>query len=80
MPQLHFYVPESTADRIRQRARAAGVSVSQFIAELVRQEVDRGWPEGFFEEVIGGWQGEPLERPPQGEFEAREAMRPALAR
>lgn len=26
----------------------------------------RGWMPGFFEEVIGGWVGEPLERPEQG--------------
>ncbi len=27
-----------------------------------------GWPAGFFEEVIGGWVGEPLERPDQGKW------------
>lgn len=26
-----------------------------------------GWMPGFFEEVIGAWVGEPLERPEQGE-------------
>ena len=31
---------------------------------------DEKWPEGFFEEVVGGWKGEPLERPDQGWFEA----------
>jgi hypothetical protein len=34
----------------------------------------RGWLPGFFEEVIGGWVGEPLERPEQGEFEIREQL------
>lgn len=29
------------------------------------------WPAGFFEEIIGGWQGQPLERPAQGEYEQR---------
>jgi len=29
---------------------------------------------GFFEEVIGGWAGEPLERAEQGEFETRETL------
>ena len=33
-----------------------------------------GWPAGFFEEVIGGWVGEPLERPDQGEYEIREVL------
>ena len=34
----------------------------------------RGWIPGFFEEVIGGWVGEPLERPEQGEYEIREQL------
>ncbi len=32
----------------------------------------KNWSPGFFEEVIGGWAGEPLERAEQGEFEMRE--------
>ncbi|MBD2681731.1 MULTISPECIES: DUF2281 domain-containing protein [Nostoc] len=34
----------------------------------------KAWMPGFFEEVIGGWVGEPLERPEQGEYETREAL------
>lgn len=34
----------------------------------------RGWIPGFFEEVIGGWVGEPLEREEQGEYETREPL------
>jgi len=34
----------------------------------------RGWMPGFFEEVIGGWVGEPLERAEQGEYETREPL------
>ena len=30
-----------------------------------------GWPTGFFETVAGGWQGEPLVRAPQGDYEDR---------
>ncbi|MBD6619696.1 hypothetical protein FNW02_28735 [Komarekiella sp. 'clone 1'] len=33
-----------------------------------------GWPPGFFEDVIGGWVGEPLERLEQGEYETREPL------
>jgi hypothetical protein len=74
MPQLHFYVPESVAARVRQRAKAAGLSASRYLAKLVQREVSAGWPEGFFEEVVGGWQGEAFERPPQGQFETRETL------
>ena len=32
------------------------------------------WIPGFFEEVIGGWVGEPLIREPRGEYETRETL------
>ena len=44
------------------------MSLSQYVAELVKRELGMEWPEGFFDEVVGGWHGEPLERPPQGQF------------
>jgi hypothetical protein len=34
-----------------------------------------GYPPGFFEEVAGGWVGEPLVRAEQGEFEQRESLK-----
>jgi hypothetical protein len=30
-----------------------------------------GWPIGFFEATAGAWEGEPLTREPQGEYEQR---------
>jgi len=74
MPQLHFYVPEQVADRIRQEANAAGLSVSQYLAEVVKRELHPDWPASFFEEVAGGWLGEPLQRAEQGEFDARDPL------
>ena len=35
---------------------------------------ERGWPPGFFEATAGAWQGEPLQREPQGEYEQREDL------
>jgi len=32
------------------------------------------WQPGFFEEVIGSWEGEPLERPEQLPYEIREEL------
>ncbi|KAM3101093.1 hypothetical protein ACKFKF_09775 [Phormidesmis sp. 146-12] len=34
-----------------------------------------GWIPGFFEEVIGSWDGEPLVRSEQGEYEVREELK-----
>lgn len=74
MPQLHFYVPEKLAARLRERARGRGASLSRYIAELVRGKLEAGWPEGFFEEVVGCWKGEPLARAPQGALEQRRSL------
>lgn len=74
MPQLHLYVPDETAERLRSRAEKRGMSLSGYLAEVVGREVDgERWPEGFFEEVLGGWEGE-FERPPQGPYEEREGL------
>jgi hypothetical protein len=72
MPQLHTYVPRLLAARVAARAKARGVPVSRYLAELIRRDVDIGWPEGFFDRVAGGWKGEPLRRPAQGRLEERE--------
>lgn len=33
---------------------------------------DLAWSPGFFETVAGGWEGEPLARENEGEYESRE--------
>lgn len=74
MPQLHLYVPETTAERLRSRAEERGMSLSGYLAEVVGREVgEEEWPDGFFGEVLGGWEGE-LKRPSQGEHEERESL------
>jgi hypothetical protein len=74
MPQLHLYLPENIASEVRRRAEAQGQSVSKYLAALVRRDVGLGWPEGFFDEVVGGWKGEPIKRPPQGHLEDRDRL------
>jgi hypothetical protein len=32
------------------------------------------WPPGFFERTAGAWQGEPLMREPQGDYEERDPL------
>ncbi len=32
------------------------------------------WPQGFFENVVGGWKGEPLVREDVGPYEIREDL------
>lgn len=71
MPQLHLYVPQDVADEIERRAQADGLSTSKYLAGLVEREIGQGWPEGWFERVVGKWIG-PLEREQQARPEGRE--------
>ncbi|MEA2162878.1 MAG: hypothetical protein QOK37_1005 [Thermoanaerobaculia bacterium] len=75
MPQLHLYVPDEIADTARARAKAAGKSLSAYLADLVVNEVAGEWPEGFFEDIAGGWAGETLVRPKQGRIERRDRLK-----
>lgn len=73
MSQLHFYVADEEERRLRDQARQAGVPLSRYLADLVKQGALRAgqWPERYFEQVFGRWEGEPLRRAPQGDYEDR---------
>ncbi|MCK4840415.1 MAG: hypothetical protein KAT04_00880 [Methylococcales bacterium] len=73
MAQLHFYIPDSMADIVKIKAEHAHLSVSKYLAELVKREVANQWPENYFDS-FGNWEGEPLERPIQEAFEQRETL------
>lgn len=76
MPQLHLYIPDKVADEVKRRAQASGLSTSRYLAEIIKREVSSGWPEDFFADIVGGWQGEPLERAPQGHQDGRDFLQP----
>lgn len=71
MSQLHCYVKDELAKKFQKKAQQASLSVSKYLALLVQREVQNQWPEGYFE-LFGTWQGEPLERLSQGDYEKRE--------
>ena len=70
MPQLHCYVSDELAEKLREKARKSHLSISRYLALLVEQGVENQWPRGYFE-LFGEWKGEPLERPAQGDYEQR---------
>lgn len=70
MAQLHCYIPDEIAAQLQKKAEQAHLSVSKYLAKLVKQEVGNQWPEGYFD-LFGTWEGEALERPPQGGYEKR---------
>lgn len=61
------YLPENTLAELAQF-----IAFLQFKAEQTTSK--SSWPAGFFEKVIGGWQGRSLERPDQGIFEERDIL------
>jgi hypothetical protein len=71
MPQLHLYVPQGIADEIERRAEANGLSTSKYLASLVEREVREGWPDRWFERVVGKWAG-PLVREQPASLDQRE--------
>lgn len=73
MAQLHFYIPDALAEKIKAKADHAHLSVSKYLAEIVKREVVNQWPEGYFEN-FGRWQGETLERPARQVMEQRETF------
>jgi hypothetical protein len=77
MAQLHFYIPDAVAEKIKIRAEQAHLSVSKYLAELAKREVANEWPENYFD-IFGGWhkdtQGIELKRPEQLPLEQREAL------
>jgi uncharacterized protein YllA (UPF0747 family) len=64
MPQLRFTVSEEIATKLRKKAAERNWNLSKYIAEIVKKEVDvDGWPEGYFEQVVGSWKGQGIEEP-----------------
>lgn len=72
MAQLHLYLPDDLAEDVKERAKSRGLSVSAYLAEIVKSQMLDQWPKDFFSKVVGGWVGEPLERSGQPPLESRE--------
>lgn len=73
MPQLHFYVTDEVAERIKDRAKKRNLSVSRFVAETMTREAHNGWPGGYLESVVGAWSGEFTEQE-ELPFESRDLI------
>ncbi len=68
---LHFKVPVAspeTAFKITLMLQPLTADSSSKTSE------ELGWTPGFFERTAGAWEGEPLTRDEQGEYEQREVL------
>ena len=71
MAQLHLYLPDEIAAEVKHRAKARGMTVSAYLAEIVRSQMTDQWPKDFFTNVVGGWSGD-VQRPEQPPLDERE--------
>jgi hypothetical protein len=72
MAQLHLYVPDDVAERLRAQAEHQGLSLSKYLAELVTKAVDKGWPAGYFERLAGAWADERFDEPEELPYDRRD--------
>lgn len=59
MGQVTLYMDDETLARVRAAAEAAGLSMSAWLVELVRERTRRDWP-AEVAELAGAWRDLPL--------------------
>ena len=73
MPQLHCYVPENLVKQLQDKANQAHLSLSKYLAMLIKKDLGNQWPEGYFD-LYGSWEGEAIQRADQGVVEERDNL------
>jgi hypothetical protein len=59
MAQLTLYLDEDTEAKLKKAAKAAGVSVSRWVSNLIRERTADQWPESV-REMAGSWPDAPM--------------------
>ena len=75
MPQVTIYMDENTAKRAKEAARAEGLSLSKWIARVVKSKTRDEWPASV-KALAGAWKDFPTVRDIRrtGEDVAREPL------
>lgn len=74
MAQIHCYVPDQVAEKLHEKASDAHLSISKYLALLVKKDMGSDWPKDYFD-IFGSWEGDDLQRPDQGDCEPRLELR-----
>ncbi|HED14091.1 MAG TPA: hypothetical protein ENI62_10655 [Gammaproteobacteria bacterium] len=74
MAQVYCYVPDDVAAQLGKKAEKSHLSVSKYLAQLVKKDLASSWSDKYFEQVFGQWEGKCLRRPEQGDYEDRETL------
>ena len=62
-------------DESERRPKPADSAFLDTLAQLVQEEISEQWPPGFFDEVVGAWKGDRLERESQPPLEFSRIVR-----
>ncbi|MFQ5791855.1 MAG: CopG family transcriptional regulator [Acidobacteriota bacterium] len=54
MPQVTLYLDEETEAKLRAAAREAGLSLSRWVADLIREKTINEWPASVVQ-LAGSW-------------------------
>jgi len=71
MTDLTLRLPDDLATRLCAPAERIGLSADEYVTRVLRERLTDDWPPDYFQEVVGGWKGEPFERPAQQGSEDR---------
>ena len=58
MAQVTLYLDEDTETKMKSAAMASGVSVSRWVANLIREKTAERWPDAVAE-MAGSWEDAP---------------------
>jgi hypothetical protein len=75
MSEIHFYVPDDVEMQIRSKAKAANLSLSKYLAELVKREsaIPTDWSADYLA-LFDDWHGEAEVRPAGLNIEQRQGF------
>jgi hypothetical protein len=54
MGEIRLYLDNETEEKMEEAAKAAGVSPSRWIADLIREKTTKEWP-AWVAELVGSW-------------------------
>jgi len=63
MPQLYFSVDSETASRLTNEAENQNISLSRYLARVMKREVRESWPDAYLTQVVGSCSDDPLTEP-----------------
>lgn len=63
MPQLYFSVDSETASRLTREAENQKISLSRYLAQVMKNQVRESWPDAYLAQVVGSCVEDPLAEP-----------------